>query len=111
MTGSCAFPAECTFRLVVAEQAVCIPAPCARRADGYAAAAPDAPVGMTKKDGLRGHAFRVMAPPAGKGTSLQEDRRPYARAVVDRVLLEVENDAALHRLFPFSVFLGLCRDV
>jgi hypothetical protein len=38
-------------------------------------------------------AFGVVAPLTAQGTALQEDGRPDARPVVDRVALDVENPA------------------
>ena len=58
-----------------------------------ALAAFDAPVFHHHHFTLRGNALRIVAPGTLQGTALQEDGCPDTRPVVERILLDVKNQA------------------
>jgi hypothetical protein len=61
-----------------------------------AEAASDALVGL-EEDLLPGVlTFRVVAPEARKGTAFQENSGPYARPVMDRESLDIEEESLCH---------------
>ena len=53
--------------------------------------------------------LRVMAPPARKGTALEEYRRADARAIVDGVFLDVEDDSGLGHVPSVKLFCKKCQ--
>jgi hypothetical protein len=60
------------------------------RANGQALAAIDTPFPIQKQLRPGIATFRIVAPPAGKGTTLEEDGGPDARPIVHGVMTNVE---------------------
>ncbi len=65
----------------------------AARADGDAASAPPAALGVVRELRTPRPRFRVVAPGAAQRAALEEDHRPDARSVIDGVVLDVEDNA------------------
>src|ERR1039458_8190875 len=59
-------------------------------------AALDAPIFHHHYFTLRGNALRIVAPGTLQGTALQEDGGPDTRPVVERILLDIKNQAHAH---------------
>jgi len=75
------------------------PEGCILRANIHTVAASDTSVRKKSHLGSNVHAFRVCTPPAGEGTSFEEDQCPDAGPVVNTESFNIEYQALWFRLF------------